>query len=363
MIRVAIVASFQRPCGIGDFARRSARALPVGFQSTLIELPERDRPDEWRQTSHRCQGHDAVHIHYEYGLFHVVKPLRNRLAVLLDRIDAPAVVTLHDALPRLEPRWPHWRTVGDGVRDLGYLPFFPWWEAAQYRRADHWIAHTREVYARAATAIPAHRLSLLPLPVPPVALQWHWSPSDPPTITSPGFIKRHKGYELLVDILERLPGWTWVVAGGPQDDSDRLYVVELKTRIENAGLGGRVRFTGYRSAADVEAELACATLAVLPFHRAAASSSLAWAIACATPVVAAELPAFQEVAGDGAGIDLVDGRDPGRWAARLAELAGAHDRLRQLSAASRQYAATRDDKATGAAHADLYAGLAAGVVR
>ncbi len=32
MIRVAIVASYRRPCGIGDFARRLARALPAGFR-------------------------------------------------------------------------------------------------------------------------------------------------------------------------------------------------------------------------------------------------------------------------------------------------------------------------------------------
>ena len=290
VIRVAIVASFRRPCGIGDVAERLARALPAGCRSTLIDLPERDHPDEWRQTGRRCQGHEAVHIHYEYGLFHVVKPLRNRLAALLGRINAPTVVTLHDALPRLEPRWPHWRTLGDGVRDLAYLPFFSWWEAAQYRRADHWIAHTREVYARAAAAIPAHRLSLLPLPVPPVTRSWQWSPSDPPKIVTPGFIKRHKGYEILVEVLERLSGWTWVVAGGPQDESDRLFVIELKKSIEDAGLSDRVRFTGYCSEADVEAELARATLAVLPFHRAAASSSLAWAIACGTPVIAADLP-------------------------------------------------------------------------
>ena len=363
MIRVAIVASFRCPCGIGDVAERLARALPAGCRSTLIDLPERDHPDEWRQTGRRCQGHEAVHIHYEYGLFHVVKPLRNRLAALLGRINAPTVVTLHDTLPRLEPRWPHWRTLGDGVRDLAYLPFFSWWEAAQYRRADHWIAHTREVYARAAATIPAHRLSLLPLPVPPVTRSWQWSPSDPPKIVTPGFIKRHKGYEILVEVLERLSGWNWVVAGGPQDESDRLFVIELKKSIEDAGLSDRVRFTGYCSEADVEAELARATLAVLPFHRAAASSSLAWAIACGTPVIAADLPAFREVADSGAGIELVDGRDADLWARRFAELAGDHDRLRELSASSRTYAEGRDDEAIAAAHADLYADLAASAVR
>lgn len=363
MIRVAIVASFRRPCGIGDVAERLARALPACCRSTLIDLPQRDRRQEWRQTSRRCQGHDVVHLHFEYSLFFVVKPLRNRLAGLLGRIQAPTVVTLHDTLPRLEPRWPHWRCVGDGIRDLAYLPFFPWWEAAQYRRADHWIAHVREVYARAATVGPAHRSSLLPLPVPPSSESWRWDPSDAPRIVTPGFVKRHKGYELLVEILQRLPGWNWVVAGGPQDERDRLFVIELEKRIEDAGLSDRVRFTGYCPEPDMEAELARATLAVLPFHRAAASSSLAWAIACGTPVVAAGLPAFREIADSGAGIEVVDGRDADLWACRFAELAGDHDRLRELSAASRRYAADRDDEAVAAAHADLYAGLAASAMR
>ena len=357
MIRVAVISSFHRPCGVGDVAERLARALPAGCCATLIDVPEQDRPREWRRVIQQLDGHDVVHIHYEYGLFHVVKPLRNRFAALLRRIQAPTVVTLHDTLPRLVPRWPRWHAVGDGVRDLAYLPFFPWWESAQYRRADHWIAHARPIYDVASTFLPASGLSLLPLPVPPVTRYWRWSSSNPPSIVTPGFIKPHKGYELLVEVLKRLPGWSWVMAGGPQDDRDRRFVLELKQRIEDAGLNDRVRLTGFCPDLEVEAQLARATLAVLPFHRAAASSSLAWAIACTTPVVAADLPAFAEVAGEGAGIELVGGRDADRWARRLAELVADHDRLRRLSAASRRYAADRDDEAIAAACADLYATL------
>lgn len=361
MIRVAIAASFDRPCGVGDLAGRLARALPLDFEPTLVDLPLTDRSPEWRRAAQALDGHDIVHVHYEYSLFHVVKPLRNRFADLLSRITAPTVVTLHDALPRLDPRWPHWRTVGDGVRDLGYLAFFPWWEAAQYRRADHLIAHSRPVHERAAGLVAHDRLSLVPLPVPTVSRSWRWSPSGPPVIVSPGFVKPHKGYELLVEVLERLPGWRWVVAGGPQDEQDRRYVAGLQQHIDDSGIGHRVRLTGFCPETDVESELARATLAVLPFHRAAASSSLAWAVACATPVVAADLPAFADVAGEGAGIDLVAGWDADRWAGRLAELAGDRGKLERLSEASRRYSEDRTDSIVSAAHAELYQGLVGSV--
>lgn len=358
MTRVAVVASFNRPCGIGDVAARLARALPSDCSPTLVELPEEDRPNEWRRVIRRVRGHDVVHIHYEYSLFHAVKPLRNRFGRLLGRIGTPVVVTLHDTLPGLEPRWPHWRTIGDGIRDLGYLPFFRWWGPAQYRRADRWIAHSRPVYEKAEVLVDPGTVSLLPLPVPPASRSWRWSPSDQLTIVSPGFVKPHKGYELLVEVLERLPGWNWVVAGGSQDDRDRRFVIELKRRVADAGLSQRVRFTGYCPEADVESELARATMAVLPFHRAAASSSLGWAVACETPVVAADLPAFAEVAEDGAGVDLIAGRDADRWADRLAELAGDHDRLGRLATASRRYSADRSDAAVAAAHAEIFRELA-----
>ncbi len=363
MIRVAIAASFGPPCGIGDVARRLAQVLPTGFRATLVDLPTEDRPVEWRRVVRQLREHDIVHIHYEYSLFHVVKPLRNRFSDLLHRVGAPTVVTLHESLPVLEPRWPHWNGIGDGVRDFGYLPFFRWWESAQYRRADHWIAHARPIVEKAAGFVDSHRLTLLPLPVPAVSRSWRLPSSGEPVIVSPGFVKPHKGYELMVEVLERLPGWRWVVAGGPQDERDQGYVVELKRIIDEAGLSPRVRFTGFRPVADVESELARATIAVLPFHRVAASSSLAWAIACATPVVAADLSAFSELHADGAGIDLVAGRDADRWADRLVKLAADHHRLGELSAASRRYSASRGDSAIAAAHAAVYAGLAGSTAR
>jgi glycosyltransferase involved in cell wall biosynthesis len=117
------------------------------------------------------------------------------------------------------------------------------------------------------------------------------------------------------------------------------------------------------AAAEVESEIAGATLAVLPFHRAAASASLSWAIACATPVAAAKLPSISELAEAGAGVVLVDGRDADVWARSLAELAADGDRLRRLSAASHRYAASHVDAVVAARHASLYAGLVGGPVR
>jgi glycosyltransferase involved in cell wall biosynthesis len=357
VIRVAVLASVDRPCGVGDVAIRLAQALPEGFQPTLIPLPVRARRSDWRRVRRLAGDHDLVHVHYEYSLFHVVKPLRNRLASLLGGIGYRTVVSLHGALPRLDPRWPGRRAARDAMRDLAYLPFFAGWEAVQYRRARHWIAYARPVHDRAERFLPARRLSLLPLPVPHASSRWQPSPSDGPLIVTPGFIKRDKGYELLIEVLGRLPEWRWVMAGGAQGENDRRYLEELRRTIHDAGLAGRVHISGYRPQAEVESQLARATIAVLPYHFAAASASLAWAIACGTPVLAADLPSFAEVAGDGAGVELVDGRDPDRWARALAALAADEARLRRLSAASHEYAARHDDAAVAAQHASLYAGL------
>lgn len=357
MIRVAVLAPLDRACGVGDFAARLARGLPASCEPILIDLPREPTRAAWRDASRLAAGHDVVHVHFEYGLFHVVKPLRNRLATLLGGVGARTVVSLHGAVPELRPRWPGWRSVRDAARDLAYAPFFACWEGAQYRRARHWIAYARPVYERAARFLPAGRLSLLPHPVPEVTSTWRLSPAAGPCLVTPGFVKPEKGYELLVEALSRLPGWRWVVAGGPQDERDRRYLADLEARIDAAGLTTRVRITGYRRAAEVDAELAAATVAAFPYRTATASGSLAWAVACGTPVVASRLPSFAEVAEAGAGVELLDRADVSAWVERLAALAGDAGRLERLSGASLRYAAHHGYPAVASRHAEIYAGL------
>ncbi len=350
-----------RQCGVGDVASRLARALPAEFEPTLVDLPTRASRGEWCQVNRLARSCDVVHVHFENGLFQVLRPLRNRLGTLLAGIGDRTIVSLHGPLPELVPRWPRWRTPRDLVRDLAYFPFFARWEKAQYRRARHWVTHTRVAHERARRTLPRDRLSLLPLPVPQVADRWRYAPAEPLQITTPGFVKPNKGYELLLEVLGRLPTWRWVIAGGPQDDRDRLYLDQLRQAIEHAGLGSRIEITGYRPAVEVERELARATVVVLPFHTTTASASLAWAVGCGAPVVAARLRPFVEVAEAGAGVELVEGRDPDTWTRCLTRLAAEPSSLELLSARNLRYAQGHGDETTAGRYADLYAGLHAGL--
>ncbi len=105
-------------------------------------------------------------------------------------------------------------------------------------------------------------------------------------------------------ILERHPGATLTVVGdGP-----------WRGRLERAarGLGPSVRFVGY---ADRErpAYYTGADAYLCPTTRASFGVTLLEAMACATPLVVSDIPAFRDLAGEDAAVFAPCG-DPGAWA-------------------------------------------------
>lgn len=363
MTRIAVATPDRDRCGVADYARQLAKALPDRFDLSMVAYPESDSRGAWQRAAAEARDAELVHIHYEYSLFGVVKPLRNRFATFLRGLRAPSVVTLHDLLPHLSARWSasEGYRVRDALRDLAYLPFLSSWERRQYRRASHYVVHSRGHEAAVAGYVGEQRVSRIEHPVITTPVQWCGlnGPNRQARLVTPGFVKAHKGYGDFLRTLDRVPKVQWTVAGGPQDDHDRRYIEEFTDQIRERGLTSRTEVTNYLPREQLERATTEATVAVFPYQRSNGSGSVAWAIALGMPVMTTDIPVFNELIEAGAGIAVLPRAEPDSWSERIRELLGSPNQLETLAAANRDFAVRHSFASAGEWHGQLFDRLAA----
>ncbi|MEU6285437.1 glycosyltransferase family 4 protein [Streptomyces sp. NPDC047028] len=161
-----------------------------------------------------------------------------------------------------------------------------------------------------------------------------------------------KGQHRLVEALAAvrdLP-WTCECVGGLGHDP--AYVARLRYQIARHGLSGRLRLTGPRSGADLDASYAAADLMVLASYAETYGMAVTEALARGIPVLATDVGGVPEAVGrapDGGvpGI-LVPPEDPAALAAELRGWFGEADVRRRLKAAARDRRAALDGWATTA---------------
>ncbi|MBN1867619.1 glycosyltransferase [Candidatus Sumerlaeota bacterium] len=339
-LQVAVAAPETERCGVYDYARHLADAMPDDVEIRWVAYPTGDSAAAWRRAAGETRGADLVHVHYEHGLFRLVKPFRNRFAAFMNNLRAPAVVTLHGPMPSLVPRWRRKRPYGvrDAFRDLAYLAYFSKWAVRDYGRAAHWIVHTRPRYDEATQYAAPDRVTLLMHPIPRPTTSWRLEAVAERLFVTPGFIKEHKGYERFLETLRRIPGWRWTLAGGPQNARDTDYLARLRDRIVRLELTDRVEITGYLPRERFESLVSRAAVAVFPYERAEGSGSLSLALGLGMPVAATDVPAFRETAEAGAGIELLPNEAPESWGAALQSLVEDSSRLDRLARANARFA-------------------------
>ncbi|CAM5798267.1 Glycosyltransferase OS=Rhizobacter gummiphilus OX=946333 GN=A4W93_21260 PE=4 SV=1 [Rhizobacter fulvus] len=125
-------------------------------------------------------------------------------------------------------------------------------------------------------------------------------------------LHRQKGLDFLLEAATTVPNTLFLLAGdGPERQ-------RLQARIQELGLGGRVRLLGHRN--DVAALLDACDLFVLPSLYEGLPLGVLEAMAAAKPVVATSIGGTDEAVIDGVTGRLVPAADSGRLAAAINEL-------------------------------------------
>jgi glycosyltransferase involved in cell wall biosynthesis len=195
------------------------------------------------------------------------------------------------------------------------------------------LALSEEWRARLARIAPGARIEVLTNAVAlPAPGEWRAARDSRPTVLFLGDVSRRKGVHDLVRafaaIAPRHPRARLVCAGeGALEDLRRL--------AERLGLSQRIACPGWLAAERKNAELAAATIFVLPSYAEGLPMALLEAMSFALPVIATPVGAIPQVISDGVNGLLVPAGDVPALAAALARLLGEPALRARLGAAAR----------------------------
>ena len=281
-MRVAFLTPTIERCGIADYSRFLLMHLRELVEVEEIPTELAHAGDSYPELGRRLSRADVAHLQYEHGFFCVNDAPSANFDALIREVRIPKVVTLH-SMPLEDPRWQR------HLRD----------ESTTFMV--HSRQHVEALRARGARncveAAPHPATPRVASSVSAAAYQSAQGLDGRIVVAIFGFTKRHKGYDLAVAALPRLPQTTTLlIAGGPQDARDGQVLADVERRARESGLASRVRVTGYVPPSEVGAAMEISDVVLAPFNAMTSSGSLAAALAWARPVVAADLDPNIELA-------------------------------------------------------------------
>lgn len=297
---VALVTSWETKGGIATYAGRLVEALEdrgVGVHPVPVGDRTRSNPLAYADlVSEVPEAADLVHVQFEAGLFGrlgtsgIGAPAFFRA---LGRVDRPAVTTLHEVHRTHTHRGP----LGDRLlrgRDAVV-------ERTALRASEAVVVHTREAREILRERHGGgYRIERMLHPADADA-----DPRDPgaakadlglegDVLLTFGWVEPKKRYGEVIRALPDLPGVTYLIAGEPRERHAGI-LDDLRETAAGAGVADRVEFAGYVAEDDVPTVFSAADAVVLPYRRVAQSGVVNDALAYRRPVVAAGLPAFEEL--------------------------------------------------------------------
>lgn len=175
-------------------------------------------------------------------------------------------------------------------------------------RADHILADSRATKEDlvALYGVPADKITVLYSGVEPrfrpvreptslAAVRARYGIGDAPFVLSVGTLQPRKNYTRLIEAMRALPDYHLVIAGG------RGWLEgPIHTAAQMPGVRGRVHLIGFADDADLPALYSAAEVFAFPSLYEGFGLPILEAMACGTPVVAADTSSLPEVAGEAA---------------------------------------------------------------
>jgi glycosyltransferase involved in cell wall biosynthesis len=328
--RIALVGNYPpRQCGIATFTADVHAALLASFPAIAVDVYAMDDPGadyhygpavscrisqeevaDYQAAAHRINGAntDVVLVQHEYGIFGGAAGLH--VLRLLDRVDAPVVVTLHTVLE--EPA-PDQRAVLDGLA----------------RRATRLIVMAekgREILQR-VHGIAADRIVVVPHGVPdrplvdPETMKPRFGFAGRRVLLTFGLLSPGKGIETMIrampEIVAAHPDALYVILGATHPHlvarEGEAYRERLQALATDMGVADHVRFIdGFIELERLLDYLAAADIYVTPYTNPAqiTSGTLAYAVGLGKPVVSTPYWYASELLADGVGVLAPFGDSP-----------------------------------------------------
>jgi glycosyltransferase involved in cell wall biosynthesis len=349
--RVALIGnSPPRLCGLATFTRDVYQALHTAFPDIALDLYAMNDPGsnhlygpevtcaieqedlaDYRRAAQRINDSraDVVLVQHEYGIFG--GPAGAHLLRLLDRVEAPVVVTLHTVLERPNADQ---RTVLEALA----------------RRASRLIVMAekgREILARvhgiawAKIAVVPHGVPDRPL-VAPDEMKPQFGFAGRQVLLTFGLLSPNKGIETIIRAMPAIaaahPEALYVVLGATHPHlkarEGESYRESLAALAEELGVGNSVQFVdGFLAQDQLLDYLQAADVYVTPYltETQITSGTLSYAVALGKPVVSTPYWHAAELLADGLGV-LVPFGDSRRFAEEIIGLLDDDDRLVRMSA-------------------------------
>ncbi len=356
-LTVRMFTSWQVRCGIASYAADLVAALR-GLPATQVEVVAYDRQrhprGDYAAWGEAMNDGDVAHIQHEYSFFGYLVPWQNQYEAFVTRIRRPLVITRHVTFdgPLTVPG----SGIGHSVRRAKWAaynrwlgPYATYLNKGVFAHADRIIVLSARLKEHlVARGLAADKIHVIPAGVPTVpppvggaALRAAWGWQERRVLGIFGYITPAKGHRLAVAALAQLPpDVVLLVAGGVRRAGDQAALDDLQRDIAAAGLGDRVRVTGFLAEGDVPSHIAACDLLLYPATHADSSYSLVTGLAygCA-PLVASDVYGHREVAERGGGIALFPSGDAEALARCVRALLESAERRRILLAEAAAYAA------------------------
>lgn len=344
-LRVAMLTSWEEPCGIADFTHSLVEALRPAVDVKVVPLKHGVyRAGYYRSLARACADCDLAHVQHEYVYFGGRDPWNNYWPLLAKSLPVPHVVTVHT---RLEPftGGPAWKRLLRGGREAVYrgLGWSRFVQGGQFKTSRRVLVHTRGHFqSLLAKGLNLAQVRLVPQGAPaqplaarPEAARKRWSVTGP-LVTIFGFLIPSKGHLLALEAWRRLqPQATLMIVGRPFSDADQPYARAVGSAAQAAGPA--VRLTGYLDPQDLADLLAASDVVLLPYLAGTSSYALSLVLAQGRPVLASDLEYFKETAAEHACVSLFRAGDAADLAKQLRALLADPGRRQALSQAAQRW--------------------------
>ncbi len=299
---VAMVTTWEDPCGIADYAHALVPALENEIRVEVVNLKKNGGDRRfYRAVATAANSADLVHVQHEYAFFGGLGPGRNKWRALSSALRKPLVMTAHTWLQPFQGG-PWWKKTARVFKQrcLDMMGWTRYLQSGQFQAADALIVHHPGFKAYLQEqGLKQDRIFYYPQGVdlePPLAgesaIIQQLGLAGKRVLVLYGFLMPSKGHVLAMEAMAGLPDDVVLVIVGAAGShrTERAYARQVSKQART--LGARCVLTGYLPAARLHALIEHADLCLFPYTAATSSYALSLAMSHRKACVTSSLDNF-----------------------------------------------------------------------